>query len=505
VIKTIIVDDEVLARLGIQTFLADEENILVEGCFSSALEALEYLRQSGGTDIVISDIEMMGMNGLEFIETIKQEQLVIGTIIISSHSDFEYARQALKLEVDGYLLKQEINEEELVLEINKIYMQKRSFVSQSQDKLKEIQQFADKQEGEDCFYYVGVLKIRKEYDENGKNISGQMNENMLIGLLESILDNYENVHLFVPRQKEMFVIFKFSNELEQQTQKNIIDDCCYDLQQNVKLYINRTINIGLSGKFAEFGEVLMYYQNAQQAVALRFYNGDNQSLYFTSEKIKKQVPEYVFSTESFIEDANIEKFQEELSFFLEECQKNCVEVNSVQRLLIEKLNILLYKVINAYSLPETLLSKWNQKLEIFQVVLETEEERVLKIEITKIMKRFQEDLLEQLNAEEFRNVFHFIDRNLDKTISLSELSELSCMSRASFCKKFKKRTGMTLVQYVNQKKIDKVKGLLHNDGDTLGKIAEVTGFCSENYMVRVFKKVTGQTIKEYKRKKDDLN
>jgi len=59
------------------------------------------------------------------------------------------------------------------------------------------------------------------------------------------------------------------------------------------------------------------------------------------------------------------------------------------------------------------------------------------------------------------------------------------MSTASFCKKFKERTGITLIQYINFKKIEQVKIILW------GKL--------QNYMVRVFKRVTGQTISDYRR------
>jgi len=500
-IKVVIVDDEMLARVGIRTFLIDKENIVVEGCFSSAFKALEYLRNSGGTDIVISDIEMTGMNGLEFIETIKREQLVIGTIIISSYSDFEYARQALRLETDSYILKQEINEEGLLAEINKIYEQKKAIKFESQYKFREVHQFAKEQESKGYFYQVGVLKIKKEYDEAGEDISKQIDENMLIGLLESVLSNYENGHLFVPRLKEMFVVFKFSDELERQKKASIIEDICYDLQQNMKLYTNATIDIGMSEEFVDFREMLKYYRNAHSAVELQFYESEKNPLYYTSEKISEQVPECVFSADNFLEDEGVERFERELYSFFEQCKSGCVDVKCVGRSLIEKLTILTYKVTHDYSLPETLLSKWNQEL-VFQAILHIEDERVVKLEIVKIVEQFQTDLLTQLRKEEFSDVFLFVDKNLQEKISLSELAELSCMSTASFCKKFKERTGMTLVQYVNQKKISKVKELLNNKNYTLSEIAERTGFCGENYMVRVFKKVTGQTIRDYKGKRE---
>ena len=73
------------------------------------------------------------------------------------------------------------------------------------------------------------------------------------------------------------------------------------------------------------------------------------------------------------------------------------------------------------------------------------------------------------------------------------------MSAPSFCKKFKERTGKTLVQYLNTRRIEKAKGLMKNRKYSLWDISEMTGFSNANYMIRVFKKITGQTVSEYRR------
>lgn len=119
--------------------------------------------------------------------------------------------------------------------------------------------------------------------------------------------------------------------------------------------------------------------------------------------------------------------------------------------------------------------------------------------IMKVMVDFQSDLLTQLKNDEFSNVFQFVDSHLAGKISLTEMAELNCMSTASFCKKFKERTGMTLIQYINLKKVEQVRLYLKNEDYTLGQIAEMAGFCNENYMIRVFKKITGQTITDFRK------
>lgn len=497
-IRVIIVDDEVLARIGIKTFFDHQEDMKVEGCFSTATEALDYLIRSGGTDIVITDIEMAEMTGLEFIAEIKENHLAIGTIIISSYNDFEYARKAMKLEADSYILKQEINENDLIKEVRQIYEQKKKTEFKVSKEMGGMKQFAEERETENLVYRVGVLTIQQAYDHQGNSINGQVNENMLVGLLESVLGHYENGFLFVPYQKEMFIVFQFPKDMAETEQSTMIEDICYDLQQNIKLYINRSLSIGLSEPFYDFKQVLEYHHQALQAASMSFYE-EEYPLYYTIDGITDQVFDYTFSSDNFLDEEGIPRLQEELLDFLMHCREERVEVGHVRQSLITKLNILVYKVLHEYSLPESLMEKWDQKFQYFQVISSAGSMNRMVSKIMKVMVDFQSDLLTQLKNDEFSNVFQFVDSHLAGKISLTEMAELNCMSTASFCKKFKERTGMTLIQYINLKKVEQVRLYLKNEDYTLGQIAEMAGFCNENYMIRVFKKITGQTITDFRK------
>lgn len=59
-----------------------------------------------------------------------------------------------------------------------------------------------------------------------------------------------------------------------------------------------------------------------------------------------------------------------------------------------------------------------------------------------------------------------------------------------------------MVQYMNEKRIEKAKLLLKNRKLSLEQVAEMTGFSNANYLIRVFKKMTGQTVSEYRKRFD---
>ena len=71
---------------------------------------------------------------------------------------------------------------------------------------------------------------------------------------------------------------------------------------------------------------------------------------------------------------------------------------------------------------------------------------------------------------------------------MPELAQLSCMSVPSFCKKFKEQTGMTVIQYINEKRVACAASLLKQSQYSLDEIAALAGFSNSNYLLRVFNK-----------------
>lgn len=499
-INTIIVDDEVLARLGMRTFLEGHDDIRVNADFGLAKDALEYLKEHRKTDIVITDIEMAEMNGLEFIKQLKQNNLAKGIIIISCHNDFEYAREAISLGADSYILKQEINDELLKAEILKVYNEKCNKFEQRISR--SIHDIPDNYIKEDNTYAVGVLRFSNNYDKYGNVLSAPFDEGMVEHLLDSIIQKHQIGTLFVPRKKDMFIVFCFSKKYSKENSLKKIEDTFYDLQQNVKIYINRELYIGVSGLFTDINLIPEFYIAASKAADMHFYDGmPSMPLHEVQKTANGEYTALSFTADGFLDEQGIVRFGEELKRYLFMCKGKKVEVDDLKQQLIKKLNIFVWSVLHEYSFSEALVKKWDNKLQYFEMIRVADNARVLEQNLTNLMEQCQTELLTQLKNEEFNAVFQFVNEHIESKISLAEMAELNCMSTASFCKKFKERTGMTLIQYINLKKVEQVKNLLKETQYSLGQIAEMAGFCNENYMIRVFKKVTGQTIKNYKKGK----
>jgi two-component system, response regulator YesN len=104
-IKVMLVDDEPIFLRGFKNLIKWEEiDCAITQVAMNGEEALENLARDK-PDIIITDLIMPGMDGIELIKQVKSLEPSIEIIILSGHGEFEFAQQALENEVCGYLLK----------------------------------------------------------------------------------------------------------------------------------------------------------------------------------------------------------------------------------------------------------------------------------------------------------------------------------------------------------------------------------------------------------------
>lgn len=103
-INIVIVDDQKILTEGISVLLTIEKDLDVVGCANSGEEALELLKNTPA-DVVLMDIRMPGMNGVECTRIIKEEHPDTKVIILTTFDDDEYIQEGLKNGASGYMLK----------------------------------------------------------------------------------------------------------------------------------------------------------------------------------------------------------------------------------------------------------------------------------------------------------------------------------------------------------------------------------------------------------------
>ncbi|RUS46700.1 response regulator [Cohnella sp. AR92] len=113
-LQVMLVDDELLVRLGVKSLIDWEKHgFEFIGDAADGEKALELMKRKA-PDILLTDIVMPNMNGLELIERVKKRYPDMAIIVLSSHNEFEYVRRAMKLGVEDYLLKTSLKPAELL-------------------------------------------------------------------------------------------------------------------------------------------------------------------------------------------------------------------------------------------------------------------------------------------------------------------------------------------------------------------------------------------------------
>ena len=118
--KILIVDDEIIVRKWLKlTFSEYTEEFEIVYSASNGIQALEFC-SSNKVDIIITDIIMPDMDGIEFIQKLRETNDVVQIIILSNHENFDFARKCMVLGASEYLLKGEVTEAEILDSCRKI-------------------------------------------------------------------------------------------------------------------------------------------------------------------------------------------------------------------------------------------------------------------------------------------------------------------------------------------------------------------------------------------------
>lgn len=491
-IRIIIVDDEILSRIGLQSFLDGKEGIVVSGIFGEAEEALHFLEENV-VDIVLTDIEMAEMDGFSFIREIRERKLAPGVIIVSCHEDFSYAQRAISLGTDSYILKQSLTEKTLIQEVKNVY--EKTAGKEVEQKKNSMEEQQDTRIRPQCRYRVGVLQT--DGRENGAAQEAVVGPDMLVHLLEEIVSRYQMGTLFAPYNRETFILFQLNEELSVEERQKTLENWLRLLQNNIGQYLTGKMTIGVSQEYETLSETREQYQNAVLAAEQAFFHPELTVFFYTKASVSSTPG--IFETKNFLEETWPEQFSEELERWFQVSGEQQLSVAVVKNMFQQNLRQLIHSILEEYHFEGGFREKWRQDDRLVSLISSAVSSAELKSKALEYMKEFQEAALRAGAQNPLMEVLNYIDQHLDGKLTLPELAQMSCMSVPSFCKKFKEQTKMTVTQYINEKRVAYASTLLKQSKYSLEEVAELAGFSNANYLLRVFKKSTGKTIGQYRK------
>jgi DNA-binding NarL/FixJ family response regulator len=117
-IRVVLADDHTIVRAGLKEILADTEDIVVVGEASNGHEVMARVRELD-FDVLVQDLSMPGRSGIEVIRQVKAEKPRLRVLVLSMHSEEQYAVRALKAGASGYLTK-ESAADQMVMAIRRV-------------------------------------------------------------------------------------------------------------------------------------------------------------------------------------------------------------------------------------------------------------------------------------------------------------------------------------------------------------------------------------------------
>lgn len=524
--KVLIVDDEVLLRVGLRTTINWEQSgFTVVAEATNGEQGYEQYKKHE-PDVVITDIKMPKKDGLWLIETIRSEDEHIPILVLTCHDEFAFARQALKAGADDYILKSEVEDEELIAILNCV---KKKLDKTTRDK--EINQSVRTSQNDIRRTLMGdLIKAEFALDENlisrlenthvslestkalftsvsvpadkkSEPGSAKQINKAVINLFFHLLDEREISYLYQTVQNQYHFLL-VSPVLNMADMKRIF----FTANQGAQQYFDKPLRIIYSDIQESMDGLFACYKNFLNKTEALFYL-EEPSFYLENvndirfDEINKNDLKQKFNQMLLI-DSFMRENEEGVMLFvgelMETFRKKPASPNSVRLFLSELIN----HIYHQYSQMVEGTQELNHEQYHFQVMNAS-----TLTEACGMMERFLLDFIGQMNKYVQRNskilatqALNFIQQNFDRKISLKDVAEHLNLSKHYLCSVFKKETGDNVSYYINKLRIEKAKMLLHNPERKSKEIFEEVGYSNQQYFSKVFKKLTGLTVLEYKEK-----
>ncbi len=524
--KVLIVDDEVLLRVGLKTTINWEQaGFTVVAEATNGEQGYEQYKRHE-PDVVITDIRMPKKDGLWLVEMIRKEDAHIPILVLTCLDEFSYARNALKVGADDYILKSEVEDEELLSIMSKV---KKKLDKQNKDK--EMSQSASTSKNDSRrVLFNDLTKAAFQLDENliGRfealsvpventrfmfvSVSVPEDSGEASGTVEQI--NKAVINLFFNLMEERVITYLYQVVREQyhfllvapQLSMTDMKRIFTAANQGAQQYFDKPLRIiytdvlndtaGLDGSYKDLvnkADVLFYLEEPL------FYLKNVKDVHFeelNSFELKKKYSQMLM-IDSIMQE-NTEGAKELVAELYKYFKGKFAPPNSVRLFLTELSNHLFHQYDQLIDETE----KMNHEQYHFKII-----NAATLTEACGIMERLLLEFIEKMeryvhnNAKLLANqAVSYIQQNYDKKISLKDVAENLNLSKYYLCSIFKKETGDNVSYYINKLRIEKAKMLLHKPDKKSKEIFEEVGYSNQQYFSKVFKKLTGMTVLEYKDK-----
>ena len=528
-IKLLIVDDEPLVQIGIKSMLNwADYGIEVCGTATNGQAALSMIKDLA-PELVITDIKMPIMNGLDLVKACREQFGPIPVfIVLTSYEEFQLVRTALSYQVSDYLVKLELDPvslaESITRALKRLEEQKASQAYKASGGRPLLQSYQDKFflrllhnlfDSEEQFHLqVADLKLNfsdscyfAAHCEIHESAQTKMNHSQLMNLYSSslqmireILSRYLSFYVISLDLKHFALIFYFPSieEADWEQISNALNNACSMIHN----YFSVWMSAGIGSPVEQPMLISRSYQEARQAAA-----------HTSPEKPIAFLPEIEEDTDAFRNYFNMSVFKESIKQAFEEFNTDVLQ-NTIEemcqlfsssscRLLqaVDGACNILYLAISLLPEGEDTVAKIFEDIpdgyrSIYQAATThqvVEWLEVLKEGLCQILQSKRKSYKDNV----ITNIQKYIEVHIEDRLLLNEVAGVFGLSPNYLSSLFKKTCNIGFTEFVTQKKINLAKSLLLEENLKIYEVADRLGFESAFYFSKVFKKVEGISPREF--------
>lgn len=491
----LIVDDEAATRRGLSGFF-DWESIdcTVAATACDGAEAIEILKTTP-VDIVITDIKMPVVDGLELAKYIYENRPQIAVILLTGYAEFEYARSAIRYNVSSFLLKP-TPKEEIVAAVKEA--QQRIIVSKRQDSIAKSElAFLKDQFLQELTY--GNLSADTDRKLSEFHIS--LDHYYIAAFrLDSAPSELNQLKAFIIRQKSNSFCFRYNNLILSvyfsEDLMPVMENCREIVRIPERLY-SMKVFAGISGLHHGAAEFSTATFEAIHTLSLTFYSPSSIAAFDpTADKAENVLSAEdtmsLYELENAIRQRDFQAASTVVGTLFLKLKSSFVNENDAKSVCFQ-IYYLSFRVLakSERTLPsEDFLTRISRAADIFQLE-----------DIIKKLLAFAREELTSSDREYSRYVqeaITYIREHHADDLTLDDIARYTHMNSSYLSRIFKKECGCSVTEYITAIRMEKAKELLETTNLLTYEIAKRIGINEPSYFSLLFKKHTGLTPTEYR-------
>ncbi|MUG65281.1 response regulator [Paenibacillus campinasensis] len=516
--RILVVDDEPLVRIGIKSAIDwQAHGAEIVGEAEDGEQALRMMTELS-PDVVLLDIKMPKMDGIEVLRVAKDRQLPPKIVVLSSFDEMVYVKEAMKLGAFDYFHKPDMNEQELTAMLNSIREQFGvSHIPASPGMAADAAASGKDKALYDALHghsfdlsgtslkegniYVVLFRVKqyhsvmKRYSEGSEMVLPSTIQHVIQEMLSS-----EKEIEYLRLSREMSAVLISNSELKSLLASlNRVNNVVQMISSALKRFVNIDIILGISDWCADFTEIARGYKQASKALSHYFYRPDDAVFYYQhlkvgSSEVRRQADEAVVQMKSALRDGDSRQFLDLLGRWEQLLlQGACMDPQDVKKVYEGLLFMMGEGAADSTAVGSDGPMRSVEEIESFREL--SAYYRLIFEERLGSRERKAHKGYSQLT----RNIIAYAEEHYKDSLSLKLFGDQFHVSPNYVSRLFKQEVGQGLFDYINALRIEKAKELLKDYRYKIYDVAEMVGFHNQAHFAIVFQKYAGVSPKQYRK------